>query len=744
MINIDTYKRLNLNKMNIFAGKMQTVAFLFRQTLLILLVLFFSGTNIYSSELKDLVLNVIPYPQQVRLGGDDFNFSEELTIVIENNHSEADRFAAEELVDDLKKEWGIDAKVATQKGRKSIVLSRTHASASLKEQGYRITTLGNELLISAKSEAGLFYGTQTFLQLIKKVREGFQVPGMEINDWPDIKKRAAHYDTKHHQDKRSYVESFIKDLAKYKMNQLVWEWEDKLAYEKHPEIGAPGAFTITEMQEITRYAKKYHVELIPLVQGLGHVSFILKWPQYKHLREIADSNWEFCPLKEGTYDLLFDLWEEAIEATPGSEYIHIGSDETYELAACEHCQARAKEIGKSGVYHLFVKRAAEHLQKLNRKVMVWERPMGWKQNSSPVKNFDLAKGLVLTESYNYGTSNFEYVKESKELGYEVYAYDPNPGIEPLFLPYKFKLKAGNKTTGSLENSYQFLTSAAMSGAFDGMINTSWDDSGLHNQMWMLSFVTSAEYSWSGSKPTLEEFEHSFYKNYYGSSAMDLEELYCLLNEGAYYYAWTLERNVWHHGTIGKTHLPDIPRNDNIEYDPYWNKEYWEKIQESRQMLDKMKRALSIIENNKNAGVKNVYDFELYRTLAKLIEHTCLTYIDLSELENTITRAHSLTFIDKQQAYQHLEQAQELIETSINRREKVYNDLVETWEQTRLPKGMSTPDKEFFFQQDRARHFAFRTADMSYLIYDEELLDMEGYLERFKKYMRYYKEEVGAF
>ena len=130
---------------------------------------------------------------------------------------------------------------------------------------------------------------------------------------------------------------------------------------------------------------------------------------------------------------------------------------------------------------------------------------------------------------------------------------------------------------------------------------------------------------------------------------------------------------------------------------------------------------------------------MYRTLAKLIEHTSLTYLDLSNLENTITRAHSLTFIDKQQAYQQLEKAQEIIESSIDRRNKVYNDLVETWEQTRLPKGMSTPDKEFFHEQDRARHFAFRTADMSYLIYDEKLLDMEGYLEDLKTYMEYYKQ-----
>lgn len=83
------------------------------------------------------------------------------------------------------------------------------------------------------------------------------------------------------------------------------------------------------------------------LQGLGHVSYILKWPRHSHLREMPASNWEFCPLKEGSNELLLDLWEDAIEATPGSGYIHIGSDETYELGKCKQCRLKSDEIGKS-------------------------------------------------------------------------------------------------------------------------------------------------------------------------------------------------------------------------------------------------------------------------------------------------------------------------------------------------------------------------------------------------------------
>jgi hexosaminidase len=79
-----------------------------------------------------------------------------------------------------------------------------------------------------------------------------------------------------------------------------------------------------------------------------------------------------------------------------------------------------------------------------------------------------------------------------------------------------------------------------------------------------------------------------------------------------------------------------------------------------------------------------------------------------------------------------------MDSCVKRREAVFSDLVSTYEQTRLPKGYSTPDKKYFWQQDRARHFAFRRSDMSFLIYDEQLLDIEGYIEKLKSYIEFFK------
>jgi N-acetyl-beta-hexosaminidase len=434
---------------------------------MLLFLLLFSSESLIASNLSVLGLNVIPYPQEVKPRGPDFRFGNELTIVLDEDHSTVDQFTADELTKDLKLEFNIAAKTGESGIYPAIILTRHHVSKLIKDQGYTLTTGDKEIVICARSEDALFFATQTLLQIIKTDNIGYYIPGLMITDWPDIPNRAIHYDTKHHQDKASYVKAFIKDLSRYKVNMFVWEWEDKFAYPSHPEIGAPGAFTIEEMKEFTRYARQYHIQIVPLVQGLGHVSYILKWPQYKNLREIESSNWEFCPLKTGSYDLLFDLWKDAVDATPGSSYFHIGSDETYELAACDECKAKSAEIGRSGLYQLFINRAADYLKSRGRKVMVWETPMGWTIGESPAKGIVPSKGLVLTESYEYETPDLTYANKARSLGFDIFAYDPNPGVVPLMVPYIFeKGEEGKVRTGSLEKSYRFITSAAKSGTFN--------------------------------------------------------------------------------------------------------------------------------------------------------------------------------------------------------------------------------------------------------------------------------------
>jgi len=673
-------------------------------------------------------ITIIPYPQSVTLREGEFVFSDSVKIHIDAEASPEDIFAAGELCHDIKDQFGIECQIDRKSQKSGIFLTRSMYLPDQGEQGYQLEVTSDKLVVRANKSTGLFYGIQTLLQLVKKDSDRLYVIGMKINDWPDIPIRAIHYDTKHFQEKKEYVFNFIRTLAQYKINMLIWEWEDKFAYKSHPEIGAPGAFTMEEMQEFTRYARRYHVQIVPLVQGLGHVSYILKHPENRSLREVESDNWGFCPLREGTYNLMSDLIKEAIEATPGSEYVHIGCDETYVLGkgiACG-CREKAEKDGKYSLMEIYINRIGSYVKKMHRQAMAWDGGYNPDEKVKPVQ------GLFTPGGFDQRLD-----QASLAAGYPLYIYDPNPGIEHLFLPYFYREDEKGPVQPHLEASYSVLSQAARSGKYKGMISTSWNCSGVHNQIWMLRYITAAEYSWNGNGPGLEEFTDTYFSNYYGSDGKDIRELFLLLNKASYYYMSTFERKVWHWGEIGKTHLPDLPRDD-MEFDPYWNTEYSILINRSQEILPQMQRVLSICEENLASGVKNGYDFELFAGLAKLFRHTANTYLSLSDLEKTIQKAAGLHFDDNQASCNELNRAVTIIEGNIAERNQVFSEIRNIWEKSQLPKGMSTPDKKYVHSRDQQRNFANRRADLSFMICDEEDLDLEGYLSRLKAYISSYK------
>jgi hypothetical protein len=206
---------------------------------------------------------------------------------------------------------------------------------------------------------------------------------------------------------------------------------------------------------------------------------------------------------------------------------------------------------------------------------------------------------------------------------------------------------------------------------------------------------------------------------------------------------SFEHKIWHWGDIGKTRLPDLPRGDGLEYSPFWNRENRPMVERSRHQLSQMQRAREICGLNLKKGVKHGYDFELFGTIADLVAHTARTYLTLSEVEQAIAQAHRQHFVNNDASYAAMEKAVQVIEANLQERSEVFDALVKVWEKTRLPKGFSTPGKPFFHQQDRARHFAFRRADMSYLIYDEQRIGLDAYLKDLREYMKCYRQMYPA-
>src|SRR6185437_6588429 len=74
-----------------------------------------------------------------------------------------------------------------------------------------------------------------------------------------------------------------------------------------PALVEPYALSPEQFQELTDYGLRYGVQVIPYLDAPAHVAFILKHPEYSHLREYPDSNYEFCSTNQGTTNFWIEI-----------------------------------------------------------------------------------------------------------------------------------------------------------------------------------------------------------------------------------------------------------------------------------------------------------------------------------------------------------------------------------------------------------------------------------------------------
>jgi hypothetical protein len=253
----------------------------------------------------------------------------------------------------------------------SLLLTLKKELALPSDEGYILLVKNKRAVIEAKSKSGLFYGMQTLNQLLEDAHDqNVPIPACRITDYPAIPVRAVHIDLKNHLDARNYYYKTIDRLAAIKINNIIFEFEDKLKYKKAKEVGTADAISIEEFAALSKYAKDRFIEISPLVQGLGHASFILKHDAYKDLRDNPESDWVFDPLNPKTYDLQFSMYEDAIKATPYGKYLHVGGDEVGALGKSALSKASGKSPLELQMYWL--KKVTDFAREHHRIPIFWD------------------------------------------------------------------------------------------------------------------------------------------------------------------------------------------------------------------------------------------------------------------------------------------------------------------------------------------------------------------------------------
>lgn len=580
----------------------------------------------------DKHFQILPLPQEIEVRKDRGLDVDELSFVVVQG--EAEMPVLGNLLDELPR--------YAKKGAKGVILSLTEENVPESPEGYVLEVSSEGATIRARSQAGLFYGCQTLEQLMEDGRQfSLAIPSLIITDYPTIDYRAVHLDTKHHLDRLEYYYRMTDKLARYKVNAVIWELEDKLRYSRRPEVGAPNSISKQEMQAICRYAQERNINISPLVQGLGHASFILK--HHWELRESEKSDWEFCPSNPRTYEVLFDLYRDAMEAMPQSKYLHIGGDELSAIGIDERCKATGKTAFQLQMEWL--KKVCDFAVAHGRTPIFWDdMPLKfanlWWLLHRNVPDEEVMK--------NWNTDELDKAIDMfpKNCIYMRWHYD-----DPTILPHRMLLdwyhKKGLKVMGATAASNgetpfmprnnsraQYIKdfcSLVAKNQLDGILATAWDDGSPHLETVMRGFVAQGEYGWHPNGRIVEDFLTAHAQREFGLQRKQMDFL-TEMEKSAFFFDGALVVSGTRNPAWGVTDSFTLIELPDADAPGAWSRKYEHRLDSAHIEVARYKKICDGLQNAESHAIRNRYTLNIYEQTGRLLNYPVQLLIALENYD----------------------------------------------------------------------------------------------------------------
>lgn len=513
-------------------------------------------------------------------------------------------------------------------------------------EGYLLQVSTDQVKIKASTEAGLWYGLMTLGLLIEDAKDQtVPIPLCTISDEPVLAYRAVHLDVKHHLEKKEYYFELMDRFAAQKINAVIVEIEDKLKYELQPKVGSSDAFSIEGWKEISDYAMARNIRISPLVQGLGHASFILKHEEYKSLRDDPESDWAFNPLDEETYKVQFDLYEDALKAFPYANYLHVGGDEVHttgrnsgksplelQLIWLNRVSDYAAQKGLTPIFwdDMPLQNAGVYRSIYDSKLTAAQVDSIWSENEANLtKYIDLFPKNCVYMRWNYdmpeSPGNNRAIKWFTDNGFKVMgatAGQTRWNLMPL--------------DQSNTNNIRDFALISIRNRADGLLLTLWDDDSPHFELYQRGISIFAEYTWAGEKRTTEELHAAFRQRTFGSNLANAEmEFINNLEEPVTFWKNALLNQRRDRNRLRNLENPmdeamiSMPDPDSAGV---WTKKYEDKIEKALANLAAVDSVLLLIQESKKLAVRNTYTLEVYEQVAQAVQFSNRAIITLAELD----------------------------------------------------------------------------------------------------------------
>lgn len=427
----------------------------------ILILLFMFVTVLANSQNP---VNLIPQPVEIKTANGSFVLTKGTSVSF--NQPEA-RFAANNLTLILNKATGFNLKA--QQGLSGNILMKLNDAPveELGNEGYTLEINTKSVTVSANQPAGLYYGTQTLLQLLPNEIEStvpvkgknWSVPSVYIKDYPRFAWRGLMLDVSRNFFTKEEVMSYIDQMSRYKYNIFHWHLTDDNGWRieikslpKLTQVGAwrvpraghfgdrsdpkpgekatyGGFYTQDDIREVVKYAQDRNVTIIPEIDVPGHsMAAIASYPELSCTKDTSIkvnpgtnfAEWygngtfrmfvdnTLNPSDEKVYEFLDKVFTEVAALFP-AKYIHVGGDECYKgfWQKDEGCQALMKKLNIRHVEDLqgyFMNRVEGILKSKGKKLLGWD---------------EILEGGISPEATLMSWRDMKYGREAAKMGHDV-------------------------------------------------------------------------------------------------------------------------------------------------------------------------------------------------------------------------------------------------------------------------------------------------------------------------------------
>ena len=651
-----------------------------------------------------------PAPQELNLGNQD--------IEIDKTWSLLSKIDSEDIaVRQIKKGVSELGLALSETGKKKIILAvqpgiiKGADDPALNEQGYFIKITPESVEIIGNSKMGLFYGVQSFLQLLDSHNsERWTLPEGEIRDWPDLQLRFIHWDTKHHLDRITVLKEYLDKLARLKINMVSFEIWDKFKFPTDPDIGVKEGFTPTQLQELVNYGLERYIEIVPNIQAPAHMQWLLKHERYAHLRAFGTDQ-QACMCDPEFYKLLFSLYKDVIDATKGVNYFHVSTDEVYNAGQCKKCPPYNPE-NRSLAFVNFVNKVHDYLSKQGRRIIIWgEWPL--KPEHIPLLPSDVIEGVL---GASYWVGRIQPITEENYITEE-----NNRGIRQLvYTGQTFSLAPKVYS----ESSRGLFTGKAKRGNPIGAFGAAWDDRGPHSELYWLGWSAVAAFSWNNEVPkNVERFVAEFMVDFYGPEVHGMVDIYRDMDKLSNFWNQSWDEVVNDVPATGTTRAsygnsagkwaynrplkestlpsPALPFTPGLNVRPIYESGKYKDLVEEAKIMDQLATSvLYRLEANRMRAEGNFYNLKVLLTLTRYMRHHARLFISMNDMENNLQAAEEKAAVgDANGAVEALLFAIRVGKNNINEREKAFNNMKDVFAETRVP-GHLTREERYFGREPK--------------------------------------------